>query len=40
LISVDWSVGAILVVYTLPLVVIEVLNVSGSVNNWVPHVHE
>ena len=40
LISINWSVGAILVVHAFPLEVIVVLNICGSMNNWVPHIHE
>ena len=40
LISVEWSIGAILVVNSFPLIVIVMLNIDCTMDDWLPHVNE
>jgi hypothetical protein len=40
LICVDWSVLPVLVVDTLPLIVVEMLDVYSTMNDGLPHVHK
>ena len=40
IVRVDHPVVGVLVVDSLPLIVVEVMPVDVSVNNWLPHVHE